>query len=62
NNSKKVFKISEREFKPFEKSVINRKQSFRLITTRKFYAGEHKLSIILNGEEKSTLNFELIID
>lgn len=62
NNAKKVFKISERAFKPFEKSVINRKQSFRLITTRKFYEGEHKLSIIINGKEKSTLNFELLLE
>lgn len=50
--SKKVFKISERIFEPSEKVMITKKQSFRIITTRKFYAGQQKLSIILNGQEK----------
>jgi 3-methyladenine DNA glycosylase AlkC len=58
--SRKVFKISERLFAPFEKSIVNRNQSFRLITTRKFYSGEHKLSIIINGKEMSdSINFYL---
>jgi 3-methyladenine DNA glycosylase AlkC len=51
--SRKVFKISERSFAPFEKSIVYRNQSFRLITTRKFYSGEHRLSVIINGKEMS---------
>lgn len=58
--SKKVFKISERIFEPNQSSHINRKQSFKLITTRKFYTGQQKLSIIINGEEKESTTFELI--
>lgn len=58
--AKKVFKISERTFQPQEIILIKRKQSFRLITTRKFYLGAHKLSIIVNGDEKVTASFELI--
>ena len=59
--AKKVFKISERIYQPAEKAVIVRKQSFRAITTRVFHAGEHKVSIIINGEEKAPLlAFELI--
>ena len=58
--SKKVFKISERLFEPNQSSEIQRKQSFKLITTRKFYAGLQKLSIIANGEEKESATFELI--
>ena len=57
--SKKVFKISERSFQPGEQVAIVRKQSFRLITTRTFYAGVHQLSIILNGEEKGRHDFLL---
>lgn len=57
--SKKVFKISEREFQPAEIAVINRKQSFKIITTRKFYPGTHQLSIILNGRESELKDFEL---
>lgn len=58
--SKKVFKISERIFEANQTSRIQRKQSFKLITTRKFYTGRHKLSIIVNGEEKDSNGFELI--
>ena len=58
--SKKVFKISERLYQPKETTIVQRRQSFKPITTRKFYAGRHKLSIIINGEEKDTKPFELI--
>ena len=58
--SKKVFKISERIFDPYQSSHIHRKQSFKIITTRKFYTGQQMLSIIVNGEEKTSIAFELI--
>jgi 3-methyladenine DNA glycosylase AlkC len=58
--SRKVFKISEREIDPNKVYQINRKQSFKLITTRKFYAGIHQLSIIINGQESQIKNFELV--
>jgi 3-methyladenine DNA glycosylase AlkC len=57
--SKKVFKIGERQFLPNEHSVVIRKQSFKIITTKKFYPGQHKLSIIINGQERAIINFEL---
>ena len=57
--ARKVFKISEREMEPNKKYKINRKQSFKVITTRKFYTGIHQLSIILNGQEKQLQEFEL---
>ncbi|GHT58400.1 hypothetical protein AGMMS50239_02880 [Bacteroidia bacterium] len=60
-HSKKVFKISERTFQSDEKADMVRKQSFRIITTRKFYSGLHKLSIIINGQEHTAAEFELII-
>jgi len=52
--AKKVFKISERIYKAGEKAVITRKQSFKRITTRVFYPGEHQLSLIVNGTEETT--------
>jgi 3-methyladenine DNA glycosylase AlkC len=58
--ARKVFKISERVYQPYEKAIIKRKQSFRLITTRKFYAGEHRISIIINGQEKEVRAFTLV--
>lgn len=57
--SKKVYKISERIFAPKETSTINRKQKFIPITTRVFYAGLHKITLIVNGEEKANGEFEL---
>jgi len=56
----KVFKISERTFKPFEKASITRNHPFKLITTRVFYPGEHRLSIIINGKEIAIDTFRLI--
>lgn len=58
--SRKVFKISEKIMAPGVKLSIERKQSFRKITTRVFYPGKHKLSIIVNGEEKGVKSFELV--
>lgn len=58
--SKKVFKISEREIECGTLYKIERKQSFKLITTRKFYVGKHQLSTIINGQESGLEEFELI--
>lgn len=57
--AKKVFKISEKAYQPNESIKINRKQSFKIITTRVFYAGNHQISIIINGEEKCFKDFEV---
>jgi 3-methyladenine DNA glycosylase AlkC len=58
--SKKVFKISEREIAAKEKWEITRRQSFKLITTRSFYKGKQKVSMIINGSESNALSFELL--
>ncbi len=58
-NTKKVFKISEREMKPGEKLSVNRKHSFRIITTRTYYPGTHYVSAIVNGTEEEKKAFEL---
>ncbi|WEK35477.1 MAG: DNA alkylation repair protein [Candidatus Pseudobacter hemicellulosilyticus] len=57
--SKKVFKISERDYAPKEKNLVSRRQSFKLITTRTFYAGQHQVAIIVNGQEKIKQAFQL---
>ena len=56
--SKKVFKITEKEYESGTFSVT-RKQSFHEQTTRKHYPGTHQISIIVNGEEKAKASFEL---
>jgi len=57
--AKKVFKISERILQPGGSITIDRSQSFKLITTRVFYPGAHKISVIVNGEEKTIKDFTL---
>ncbi len=57
--SKKVFKISERNVLPKESLFIQKKHSFRIITTRIFYEGVHQLSVIINGKESNLLDFTL---
>ena len=59
-HNRKVFKISERELADGEVLEVKRKQSFKLISTRVFYVGAHRLSVIVNGAEKGELIFELI--
>jgi len=58
-SSKKVFKISEGEFTDKTKAV-KKSYSFKPISTRKYYEGEHKLFIIVNGEVLHEEVFELI--
>ncbi len=58
--SKKVFKISERIFAANELHQVQRKQSFKAISTRVYHLGKHQVSIILNGKEFAPIDFELI--
>lgn len=59
-HSKKVFKISEKQLAAGGTVTINRKHSFRSITTRKYYPGSHRVSVIVNGKELGILSFELV--
>lgn len=58
--SRKVCKISEKEYAGNSVTQIARKQSFRLITTRTFHPGLHQVSVIINGNEFEKHDFELV--
>ncbi|WP_109300811.1 DNA alkylation repair protein [Aquimarina sp. AU474] len=58
--SRKVFKISEKIYEANTITEIQKKQSFKIITTRKFYKGQHRLSLIVNGKEFQKIDFMLI--
>lgn len=58
--ARKIFKISEKEYLGNSITDIYRKQSFEIITTRKFYWGIHQLSLIINGIECNKKDFELV--
>ncbi|WP_020531505.1 hypothetical protein [Flexithrix dorotheae] len=54
-HSKKIFKISEGMIENRKKIKINKSQVFKNFTTRKHYFGEHKISLVINGEEQPQL-------
>ncbi len=56
---RKVFKLGEAEYNCRSKSFV-RQHSFRTITTRRYYPGEHSLELIINGRVFSKHNFGLV--
>lgn len=54
----KIFKISESEIKNNSKQV-NKAFSFKAISTRKYYPGEHQLTLIVNGVKMAQQRFIL---
>lgn len=58
SRSPKVFKSSESDYIQSE-ILFERKHSFRQMSTRKHYPGEHKLSIRVNGDIKASTCFSL---
>ena len=59
SHSKKVFKISERELAAGDETAVARRHHFKPITTRVYYSGPHRLSLIVNGAESQIHDFEL---
>ncbi|MCI3923807.1 DNA alkylation repair protein [Paenibacillus sp. TRM 82003] len=57
--SRKLFKLSEREYAPGT-ATLSLRQSLRDLTTRKHYPGEHGLAIIVNGTELAAERFSLL--
>jgi len=55
--SRKIFKLTENTFEPFEPIQILRKQSFKDLTTRKHFKGRHYLRIFANGRELAGSEF-----
>ncbi|MCW3077212.1 MAG: hypothetical protein JWO32_1821 [Bacteroidetes bacterium] len=60
NLSKKVFKISERDLEKDQTIKFERRHSFKLITTRKYHIGTHKVALIINGKEGKPAEFRLM--
>jgi 3-methyladenine DNA glycosylase AlkC len=57
--SAKVFKGGEWTLSPSEKRYFRRSHAFRPITTRRYYPGEHRLQIRINGTDTPAVPFEL---
>jgi len=57
--NRKIFQISEVSLKKNTKKPYVRKHSFADVSTRKHYPGAHSVTLIVNGTERGTLDFEL---
>ncbi|MFK3937408.1 DNA alkylation repair protein [Alkalihalobacillus sp. NPDC078783] len=59
NRTRKVFKLSETAIKKGETKNYLRTHSFQNLSTRTHYPGKHQLTIIVNGEEKLSIEFDV---
>jgi len=57
--NRKIFQLSEGSFKENESKKYDRKHSFEDVSTRKHYPGMHSVTLIVNGKEQGSLDFEL---
>lgn len=57
--SRKIFQVADSDHSDATR-IFSRKHSFRQMSTRKHYPGVHRLAILINGEEKASLPFELL--
>ena len=57
--SKKVHKISEKEYAANSVTPITRKHPFKVVTTRVLHPGLHQVSLIVNGTELERKDFQL---
>jgi 3-methyladenine DNA glycosylase AlkD len=55
----KVFKLSKKNVEPGKTLKLTKKQSFKPISTRKYYPGKHFVEIIINGSKMGKYEFNL---
>jgi len=58
--NRKIFQISETQLKNHENKSYSKKHAFVDLSTRKHYTGFHSITLIVNGAERGTLDFELV--
>lgn len=57
--NRKIFQISEISLEEHGKKTYTKKHSFADASTRKHYPGAHSVTLIVNGAERGTLDFEV---
>lgn len=58
--SAKVFKLTKKKLKPGEQVTLQKKHSFKQISTRQYYAGNHAIELQINGKGCGKKEFELL--
>jgi hypothetical protein len=59
--SRKVFKLTQLSIEKSERVALNKRHSFRPITTRVYRAGKHQLEILVNGKVMGSAEFSLVL-
>ena len=59
--SPKVFKCKTIMLAPGQSHTIERRHAMRPITTRRYYPGEHRIAILVNGAESASQSFLLVM-
>lgn len=59
---RKVFKLKSFDLAANEKIELEKKIIFKPLSTRRLYAGEHRIEILINGESYGKESFDLTID
>ncbi len=57
---RKIFKLKQVKAQKGQDIVIKKKHPLKLMTTRRLYAGEHKITIQINGKALGSQTFELL--
>lgn len=57
--NRKIFQLSEITLKENQKKSYAKKHSFANLSTRKHYPGTHTIVFIVNGQERTSLDFQL---
>ncbi len=58
-HTQKVFKLTQKTLAPGEAVQLTRRYSFKPITTRKYYPGQHMIQVQVNGQLSEEVSFEL---
>jgi len=58
--SRKIFQISEMAMAKGQEKLYSKAHSFADLSTRKHYPGAHSVTLIVNGKERGTLDFNII--
>jgi 3-methyladenine DNA glycosylase AlkC len=56
----KVFKLEEVELDSNQSVTLTKTHPMRLMTTRRLHAGEHRVTLQVNGQPKGVLTFDLV--
>lgn len=57
----KVFKWKNLKLRPGQKVEITKSHAFKAVSTRRHYAGTHKIEVLVNGRARANAEFELHI-